>query len=450
MRITKKVFTDLAILMIAFGVAIGVVFPWFVTILGVPKSIAMKPGFYIACLSAGALAGIINYFLAHSVVGSRIVILAKGMANIEIKLRDLTTAGKAELCNYEDCSITIDSEDVIGESAQIFNRLVKTLAASLQTQKAVSTFSDMLAGTLDIETLAINSLEMFLENSGSNGGAVYYDEIGELKVAANLGLKDPAKVAESDHIKIALRRGQTKKITLPKGIQMEGILADFHPSEILVLPASYKEVPLGAVVLGKTGSYQQEELVRLELFRQNFGLALNNALAHDRLQRLAALDPLTGVFNRRFGLSRLHEEFERSIRSSIPLGLLMLDIDHFKSVNDTYGHQVGDRILKSISSIIRTILREGDILVRYGGEEFLAILPAASSDDLRLIAERIRRSAEESSHPEGKQTIRVTVSIGGAAYPNQNVEKESTLLLLADKALYQAKETGRNRVVVAN
>jgi diguanylate cyclase (GGDEF)-like protein len=203
-------------------------------------------------------------------------------------------------------------------------------------------------------------------------------------------------------------------------------------------------------VLGKTGTYQQEELVRLELFRQSFGLALNNALAHDRLQRLAALDPLTGVYNRRFGLGRLHEEFERAIRSSAPLGLLMLDIDHFKSVNDTYGHQVGDRILKSVASITRSILREGDILVRYGGEEFLAILPAASSEDLRLIGERIRRSTEESAHPEGQQTIRVTISIGGAAFPNQNVEKESSLLQSADDSLYKAKETGRNQVVIAN
>jgi diguanylate cyclase (GGDEF)-like protein len=127
----------------------------------------------------------------------------------------------------------------------------------------------------------------------------------------------------------------------------------------------------------------------------------------------------------------------------------MLDIDHFKSVNDTYGHQTGDRMLKSVSSIIRTILREGDILVRYGGEEFLAILPAAASEDLKLIGERIRRSIEESALMEGQQTIRVTISIGGAAYPNQAVEKESALLQLADESLYQAKETGRNKVIVA-
>ncbi|RLE02500.1 MAG: GGDEF domain-containing protein, partial [Bacteroidetes bacterium] len=236
MRITKKVFTDLAIFMIVFGLVIGFVFPWFVILLGVPREIAIKPGFYVSCLSAGALAGIINYFLALYVVGSRIQILADGMATVETKLRELTLAGKTELCNYEDCSIIIDSEDIIGESAQVYNRLVKTLADSLQTQQAVSTFSDMLASTLDLETLALNSLGMFLENSGSNGGAVFYDEIGELKIAANLGLKDPEVVAASDHVQIALQRRQTKKITLPKGVRMEGILADFHPSEILVLP----------------------------------------------------------------------------------------------------------------------------------------------------------------------------------------------------------------------
>lgn len=167
------------------------------------------------------------------------------------------------------------------------------------------------------------------------------------------------------------------------------------------------------------------------------------------MQRLAALDPLTGVYNRRFGLGRLHEEFERAVRANTPLGVLMLDIDHFKNVNDTYGHLVGDRLLKSVVGIARMILREGDILVRYGGEEFLAVLPAASTDDVRLIGERIRRAIEESSIAEGQQTIRVTVSLGGSAYPSQNVEKAEALVQFADDALYRAKDTGRKRLKLA-
>ena len=189
---------------------------------------------------------------------------------------------------------------------------------------------------------------------------------------------------------------------------------------------------------------------RLDLFRHGLGLSLNNALAHDRLQRLAALDPLTGAYNRRFGLNRLHEEFVRAVRANSPVGLLMIDIDHFKSVNDTYGHMVGDRLLTSIAGVIGSILREGDILIRYGGEEFLAVLPAASSDDIRAIGERVRRATEESTLAEGTQTVRITVSVGGAAFPNQNVASERALVELADTALYTAKQSGRNRVKIAN
>ncbi len=450
MRITKRVFLDLAIWMILFGLLIGIVFPWFVILLGVPRSIAIKPGFYLACLGAGAIAGLANWILARLVVATRIRVLANGMQKVELILRDVNSAESESDCTYETCAIPIDSEDELGESAKAFNRLVRTISDLLETQQATLSFSGMLASSLELEILAENSLEMFLEKSGSAGGAILYDAGGELQAAAKRGIKDLESVIRSDHIQVALRKGITQRVPLPEDIQLEGVLAEFKPREIIVLPTTYKNVPLGVIVLGKTEFYTAEEQTRLELFRQSFGLALNNALAHDRLQRLAALDPLTGVYNRRFGLGRLHEEFKRSIRSTIPLGVMMMDIDHFKSVNDTYGHQVGDRILKSISSIIRTILREGDILVRYGGEEFLAILPAAASDDIRLIGERIRRSVEESAVIEGNQTIRVTISVGGAAYPNQSVEKEDTLIQLADDALYQAKETGRNRVVITS
>jgi diguanylate cyclase (GGDEF)-like protein len=177
---------------------------------------------------------------------------------------------------------------------------------------------------------------------------------------------------------------------------------------------------------------------------------MNNAIDHDRLQRLAALDPLTGIYNRRFGLGRLHEEFGRAVRNGSPLGVLMFDIDHFKDVNDTYGHLVGDRVLKSICAIARSSsLREGDVLLRYGGEEFVVVLPAASADDIRIVGERLRRSIEDSSLSDGAKTVKVTISVGGAAYPNHNVENEDVLLRLSDEAMYLAKNTGRNRVEIA-
>ncbi len=187
----------------------------------------------------------------------------------------------------------------------------------------------------------------------------------------------------------------------------------------------------------------------MSLFCRGLGLALNNAIAHDRLRRLAALDPLTGVFNRRFGMSRLQEEYSRAIRMSTPLGVMMLDLDHFKSVNDTYGHMVGDRILKLMVTCVRKVLREGDVLIRYGGEEFMAVFPGASLADLRDLGERIRRIIEETTLAVGDQTVHVTASIGGASYPEHEVERVESLVQSADAALYTAKEGGRNRVDLA-
>jgi len=148
-------------------------------------------------------------------------------------------------------------------------------------------------------------------------------------------------------------------------------------------------------------------------------------LNHEDLQRVSALDPLTGVYNRRFGLQRLTEEFGRSIRSSDPLGVLMLDLDHFKAVNDTYGHVVGDRVLQTVVFAVRQVLREGDVLMRYGGEEFVIVLPGAGRDDLVQMAERVRRAVSEAEIIEAGQRIPVTVSIGGSGLPDKNINKRA-------------------------
>lgn len=127
----------------------------------------------------------------------------------------------------------------------------------------------------------------------------------------------------------------------------------------------------------------------------------------------------------------------------------MLDIDHFKQINDTYGHTVGDLVIKRVVEVAKSALREGDVLVRYGGEEFLAILPGADCEDSLAVAERIRCLVEETKLEHDQQVIPLTVSLGFASWPEQMVENEQDLIELTDKALYYAKENGRNRAVPA-
>lgn len=202
------------------------------------------------------------------------------------------------------------------------------------------------------------------------------------------------------------------------------------------------------IVLATTGHFERDVVDLLEQLRSDLGLAVNNALAHDRLERLAAVDPLTETYNRRFGLARLREEFSRAVRAENPLGVLMFDLDHFKSVNDTYGHLVGDRVLRAVAGAGRRVIRDGDVLIRYGGEEFLVLLPGAGMEDVNQVGERIRRAVAETSVEDGSSRIAVTVSLGGATYRDASTSPDA-LVALADGALYDAKEAGRDRLVVA-
>jgi diguanylate cyclase (GGDEF)-like protein len=157
-------------------------------------------------------------------------------------------------------------------------------------------------------------------------------------------------------------------------------------------------------------------------------------------------DSLTGAYNRRYFNSRLKEEFERHRRYKRSMSMLMIDIDHFKSVNDTHGHQCGDFILKSVSASIQSALRRVDILARYGGEEFCCILPETDFEPSMMIAERIRALVESESYAYEGQIVRVTVSIGVPKGPVPGDTPES-FLKNADGALYEAKKIGRNTVI---
>ena len=166
-----------------------------------------------------------------------------------------------------------------------------------------------------------------------------------------------------------------------------------------------------------------------------------------QLQEQAIRDPLTGVFNRRYLAEALDRETARATRENTPFSLIILDVDHFKKVNDTYGHKCGDLVLKSLASFLVENTRRSDIVCRYGGEEFVILMPDAAVDDARDRAELFRQNFEALSHPCDDKQIRVTFSAGAASFPIHAGSSES-LLVAADEALYRSKAEGRNRVSV--
>ena len=166
---------------------------------------------------------------------------------------------------------------------------------------------------------------------------------------------------------------------------------------------------------------------------------------HKELYKMAVIDAVTGVYNKRFFSERFKEEFSHARRTAHPLSLMMIDVDHFKKTNDTYGHLAGDFALAHLANLVKAMIRNEDVLARYGGEEFAVILRNADEGGAYPLAERIRKKIEKNPLEFEGQTIAMTISIGIASLKENNTGTPEALIALADQMLYLSKQHGRNR-----
>jgi diguanylate cyclase (GGDEF)-like protein len=175
-------------------------------------------------------------------------------------------------------------------------------------------------------------------------------------------------------------------------------------------------------------------------------IVLENSRLFERVRNLAIRDSLTDLFNHRHIMDLVNHEFERVGRYQNAFSVLMIDLDHFKRINDQHGHPAGDAVLREMALLLRDQLRATDSLGRYGGEEFVAVLPHTGAEEARQTAERIRYQVQQRRFHAGDSEVRLSVSVGMATCPAPGVGSSEALLREADKALYRAKEAGRNRV----
>ncbi len=227
-----------------------------------------------------------------------------------------------------------------------------------------------------------------------------------------------------------------------RGAKVEGL--ELGADDYLLKPFDMMELS------ARVKSMLRLKALQDDLLEKNRELdSMNKALEDQRqqLETLSRIDGLTGLLNRRHFDERLEAEFSRSTRYHAPLSCLLLDIDHFKNVNDTFGHPFGDHVIQQVSDVTRHVLRDVDVLARYGGEELVALLPETSFDEAMRAAERVRVGiAELSLKTTGNAGVKCTASIGVSTYPSHGIDSAHALIRLADQGLYQAKQSGRNRV----
>ncbi len=246
------------------------------------------------------------------------------------------------------------------------------------------------------------------------------------------GLPLPAKIEEKS-LKLSVRGA---------------LLEIIEPSvgNVVYLPLKSGENTIGflAVVTNMKRGFGRDQAQVLDAILRHLALDLQNALGREVLRNLAEYDSLTGLYNRRYFEEALARENARGNRYKMPFSLLFIDVDHFKKINDTHGHQAGDQVLQQLAEIFRATLRNVDLCARFGGEEFVVLLPHTPVESAAILAERLRRKVNDHVFNTSAGPIRASISLGLAGSAVQAAPSHLALLALADKALYAAKNSGRN------
>jgi diguanylate cyclase (GGDEF)-like protein/PAS domain S-box-containing protein len=337
-------------------------------------------------------------------------------------------------------------------------QLERALHQRVQQLEALGETMHQITSELNLDTLLHAILQRAMDLvDGASGQVLRYDpDQHDLVVLACTNM-EPALIGTrqplTDHATGHVIRTRTPLIIPDYQTWAERLnqYAHLHARALLLLPLLAGAEIHGILIIGHsdpTRRFTTSDIEVLTLFAQQATIALHNAQLFAEVQYRAIIDPLTRLHNRRYLDETLPRELQRAARQVQSVGVMLLDIDHFKQINDTYGHDAGDSVLLAVGAFLKAHTRGDDIACRYGGEEFILVLPGAFLRDTQQRAEEVRRGVQSLIMAYGSQRLPpVTISLGVAGFPDHGTTAEA-LIRAADQALYQAKRSGRNCVVV--
>ena len=406
----------------------------------------------VLLLPAVVFAAIVGWVLASSVIApvERAARVARAVAAGDLD-QNLEPSGGKELVALAGALNTM--------SAELRERMEQLAQSRDQLRRSLSRLGQTLSSSLDLDRTLAVVVETAIETLGADRGMLW--------------LFTPER--DALYVKVGRRIGNDV-MRLPTGDGVAGHVA--RVGVALRLPADSSSVPspsteepsaphqLAVPMVGRgrvlgvlsllcddvERPFTQDDLDTLRSFAAQASVAMENVMLHQEAQRLSVTDPLTGLWNFRYFQLQADRELESAARFERPLSLLIIDLDHFKTVNDRFGHQVGDDVLVEVARRIQAATRVPDVVARYGGEEFVVLLPGTDAEGAVATAERIRSAVGESkvaiTTAQDIAPIAVTCSIGVAEHPAHGTTVAG-LLRSADSAMYQAKTRGRDRVVAA-
>lgn len=444
MRLRNDVVLQAVLLMLGFGILIGFLFPFFSDfILALPKAKVYTTLFFIVCIISGIIVGLIGFLIIKITIIKRLANLKNKIDTISSNIQNYIDGKIKYVESCTDCFVEKNMD--VYELGTKYNLFISIIRQFFWQYQIGDEFYLKLNESLEIKSLNNGFGKFIVDNFNCLGVEIFsLDKLSHLNIQYSYLAREELNDKQKESIKNILEKKQLVCLQ-DSSIEINIATLTIKPKEVIFIPFETKKSEKYLVTLYFNEYLKQDDINFFKRLIYQYSLALDRSNAYEYMHRIAAIDELTGIYNRRFGIQRLAEDYSRAKRSSSPFYVIMFDIDHFKSINDTFGHQAGDYVLEQTAKTIKGLLRMEDVFLRYGGEEFVAGLICKIENVIEK-TEVIRKVIENQVYYFNDKEIHLTISIGiSKSKPSDELTIEH-LIKEADEALYHAKNSGRNKV----